>query len=584
MLEVNMRTSTSIRGQETIYFDITETAKILREELKKHWPTVKFSVRCDRYSMGSSIDVKYNDGPPQKAVEAVVKPFVGSTFDGMQDLKSPRFTRYKINGVMRDVHFGGDFIHVRRNHTPEGEAKIKATIKEKYGFDWSHDMDFQPGVSEQLLNRGFRTPWHLWSTVANEVDFTKKNGHKPIQTTEQKEVEYTITETSEKGGVEVKFPSHPGDAICFNLSSAGFRWSRFARVWWIKPQSEEHRTEIVNNLRQMLSANVASQTEQTDTHTIDKARADKLRRLADGMQSQIDKKRNPAIANQVPTARRARIAAGMEEDAKKLEEIQSILRGMADSIENETLPEILNGVTTKAVVENLVYFRDFPNMNWGEKEREQLIKAGIHCDADFQKAKQAIKNLAKPVSGPSPVEIEIKRKERELLGLNIPGYFPTPREIVEKMLDLSGIRDGMTVLEPSAGKGNICDVIKEKYNVELSVIEYQTRLQEILKLKGYNVIGHDFLEHTGQWDLIIQNPPFEDNQDIQHVRHAYSCLKEGGRLVSIMSEGPFFRNDKQAVAFREWLDDLGGYSEKLPSGAFKMSGTGVSTRIVVIDK
>ncbi len=59
-------------------------------------------------------------------------------------------------------------------------------------------------------------------------------------------------------------------------------------------------------------------------------------------------------------------------------------------------------------------------------------------------------------------------------------------------------------------------------------------------------------------------------------------LKPGGRLVAIMSEGPFFRWADQG--FRDWLDEVGGESEQLPPDAFKASGTGVNSRLVTISK
>lgn len=80
------------------------------------------------------------------------------------------------------------------------------------------------------------------------------------------------------------------------------------------------------------------------------------------------------------------------------------------------------------------------------------------------------------------------------------------------------------------------------------------------------------------------NPPFEEGQDILHVRHAYECLAEDGAMVAIMSEGSFFRQDKRAADFRAWLDLVGGSNEELPADAFKESGTSVRTRLVVIRK
>jgi 16S rRNA G1207 methylase RsmC len=86
--------------------------------------------------------------------------------------------------------------------------------------------------------------------------------------------------------------------------------------------------------------------------------------------------------------------------------------------------------------------------------------------------------------------------------------------------------------------------------------------------------------HIGGFDSIFMNPPFENLQDVDHVRHAYALLAEGGELVAVMSESPFFRMDKKAVDFRAWLDEIGGYSEQLPAGSFQESGTGVQARLV----
>jgi len=84
------------------------------------------------------------------------------------------------------------------------------------------------------------------------------------------------------------------------------------------------------------------------------------------------------------------------------------------------------------------------------------------------------------------------------------------------------------------------------------------------------------------------NPPFEKNSDIEHVRHAFSLLAPNGKLVAIMSEGPFFRSDTQAEEFRNWLDKIEGESKQLPEDTFNNTEafrkTGVRTRIVTIAK
>ncbi|MEQ6579125.1 PLxRFG domain-containing protein [Pseudomonas aeruginosa] len=99
------------------------------------------------------------------------------------------------------------------------------------------------------------------------------------------------------------------------------------------------------------------------------------------------------------------------------------------------------------------------------------------------------------------------------------------------------------------------------------------------------------VEHRGAdsgYDRIVMNPPFSKGRDIQHVQHAYSLLKAGGRLVAIMGEGAFFQSNKAAENFRAWLDGLGATSERLPEGSFMDPAlpvnTGVNARMVVIDK
>lgn len=181
----------------------------------------------------------------------------------------------------------------------------------------------------------------------------------------------------------------------------------------------------------------------------------------------------------------------------------------------------------------------------------------------------------------------IKAMERALIGCKINGYFPTPKSIVEQMLELAGIEDGKKVLEPSSGKGNIADLIRERHPLaKLSVIEINSQLRDILIAKRHNLVGWNFLEHQETYDFVIMNPPFESHQDCYHLQHAYSLLNPGGRVVAIMGEGAFFRMDKESVSFRNWLEDLGGTSEKLPEGSFLDSerSTGVNTRIVVINK
>jgi hypothetical protein len=192
------------------------------------------------------------------------------------------------------------------------------------------------------------------------------------------------------------------------------------------------------------------------------------------------------------------------------------------------------------------------------------------------------------VTGDDPV----KKAEDELRGRELPGFFPTPRPLIEQMLDAAAIEPTHRLLEPSCGKGDIIDAIRRRVpEAEIVAIEHNLTLQGILTAKGYaDIVEYgDFLKHHGEYDRVVMNPPFEQGQDIDHVRHAYELLAPGGRVVAIVSEGPFFRSDTQSVAFREFLGSLDeAYDEELPPDAFNgvdaFRQTGVKTRLVILNK
>lgn len=216
--------------------------------------------------------------------------------------------------------------------------------------------------------------------------------------------------------------------------------------------------------------------------------------------------------------------------------------------------------------------------------KKRLAKIGVLSDEDLRAALLEFLDRKQSKAKEDP----IKRMERELVGKN-PGidFFPTPPALADRVVREAGIKEGMSVLEPSAGKGDLLDAVRRAQpDAKIEAVELSGTLRELLDAKGYDLVGSDFEKHDGRYDRIVMNPPFSDSTDIRHVRRAYDMLNKGGRLVAIMGEGAFFRSDKQSAGFREWLDSVGGSSEKLPDGSFKSSfrPTGVAARLVVIDK
>lgn len=163
------------------------------------------------------------------------------------------------------------------------------------------------------------------------------------------------------------------------------------------------------------------------------------------------------------------------------------------------------------------------------------------------------------------------------------GFFETPKAVVERMLELVPINGRHIILEPSAGMGAIANELPAEKGLIVCVEKNEDRAGRLEDM-GFETYCCDFLEWqpSYKFELIYMNPPFEELQDIDHVKHAYELLVDYGSMASVMSESPFFRSDRKAADFRAWLESVGGHYEKLADGAFKESGTGVNARLVVI--
>lgn len=172
--------------------------------------------------------------------------------------------------------------------------------------------------------------------------------------------------------------------------------------------------------------------------------------------------------------------------------------------------------------------------------------------------------------------------------VSAPQLFPTPPTLARRMVELADIGATHSVLEPSAGMGNIAAVIRERF-AELAVqtgvnlatltcVEISTSLADRLQRFGYNVRNADFLQcngELGEFDRVVMNPPFANGVDVIHVRHALNKLKVGGKLVAVVAGGP-----RQKAC----LEPLADYWEELPDGTFAEQGTNVRTVLLVIEK
>ncbi|MCA1241858.1 methyltransferase [Stappia stellulata] len=306
---------------------------------------------------------------------------------------------------------------------------------------------------------------------------------------------------------------------------------------------------------------------------------DRMRELADNLQSQIDNKFADRNTN---TPRRQRQAASAALDGLHLERTQNALRWLADASEAGTVPACLANIRTKKALHDLT--------------RAKINRSGGYYDAGFETGEPACDSEAAHVLWKALAANQEERRKAERLRralddarfAGIPGYFPTPASLAADIVATADIKPGDTVLEPSAGSGALLDaVLAATPAARITAYEVSPRLREVLELKGHGsaLAGSDFMDAIPAqvFDRIVMNPPFENGQDLEHVRRAFGFLKPGGRLVAIMSGSTLSRTGRRWDDFRDWLECVDGYAETLPDGSFLKSGTSVAAIRIVVD-
>lgn len=116
-------------------------------------------------------------------------------------------------------------------------------------------------------------------------------------------------------------------------------------------------------------------------------------------------------------------------------------------------------------------------------------------------------------------------------------YYPTPKRIAQAAISLAEINSSHSILEPSAGQGNIVDLLPDCVEAEnITCVEISELHCKILETKGYTVVNEDFMKFdpSSKFDRIIMNPPYSDGRWQAHIEAAYSLLKSGGKIVAIL--------------------------------------------------
>lgn len=322
--------------------------------------------------------------------------------------------------------------------------------------------------------------------------------------------------------------------------------------------------------------------------------AKKFRKSAQSLQKKIDHKRSPRLTN---TAKRMREWESAIQDALHMEKLQDKLYALADGWDTVTLPIELSTLKDVAQVEYLL-FQERPPTSMATDSYKRMERAELLDPDRYAAARNALLEMGNARAGQEDKSIQLKRIEMDVDNSRIVGYFPTPDAVIRTMLEQVEIEinPGDHILEPSAGKGSIADVLREEYpDAVLHCVEWNHSLREILELKEHTVICDDIFDENltayhHKYKLICMNPPWGKEygaaEDARHILHCYeNFLAEDGQLVSIVSASAAYNQNKDYAKFREFVDER-GYFVDVPQGAFSKAdrSTGVSVKIVVLDK
>lgn len=187
---------------------------------------------------------------------------------------------------------------------------------------------------------------------------------------------------------------------------------------------------------------------------------------------------------------------------------------------------------------------------------------------------------------------EKRNRERDV-------FFPTPVKIVDKMIEIAGLKPDSIMLESSAGTGRILDEARKIINSldNFVVIELNESRQQVLRSKGYHVdFGGTFedslkdpeiLKKLKRCNKVVINPPFKNDMDVKHLLISYMVCADKADIVSIMQENSLYYSRSIHKVFKEFLNLIGkdAYEVKsLPAGSFKSEMTTVDTVIIHIKK
>lgn len=250
-----------------------EVSKNAKKLLQQTFPGVKFSVTLDRYSGGSTLQVRWDLGPSPAEVERIVEPFEAGRWNILEE--SYEYSYSPERQAWAAVMGTARFVSVSRswlgNFEPRQTRKLEREIAEHLpGLvpHWFKDQTERHAeyeaerLAETIVHRASfpawfngSTPWRLeqrtdndgrlvsgvsfdetWEIVIDATFAPVPAAPTAVRVAEGSSV--TVTENAAKNGVEIRFGSKPDSATLEALKQAGFRWSRFQGLWYARRTPE----------------------------------------------------------------------------------------------------------------------------------------------------------------------------------------------------------------------------------------------------------------------------------------------------------------------------------------------------------
>ncbi|WP_288989333.1 LPD38 domain-containing protein [uncultured Pseudoalteromonas sp.] len=167
-------------------------------------------------------------------------------------------------------------------------------------------------------------------------------------------------------------------------------------------------------------------------------------------------------------------------------------------------------------------------------------------------------------------------------------YFATPEPLGKKMVEWLQPSPGNRLLEPSVGHAAIGRWFPGTTRNKATEKSFKLTSLAQMNFPGeVDNIPFEDLNVINKFEGIPMNPPFGKGGKLayDHIRKAITHLVNGGRIVALVPDGPAANKRLDALLTDEKLTNIYQAAEiDLPAGVFDRAGTGVKTKIIVLDR